>query len=172
MPFTKGNSGYWLGKKRPDMVGHPKWNFTNWDHKAVMTDEVKQKISETKMGKSLSPEHRAKLLATAKRGADHPNWRGGTQSKDHLQRVKFRKTMQQKVFQRDNYTCQICDTYGGSIQVDHIKRWSEYPELRFDLDNCRTLCMACHYYVTFKRKLPQGVIWGHNFSRRISKLAS
>jgi len=28
--------------------------------------------------------------------------------------------------------------------------------------------MACHYYVTFKRKMPEGIIWGHNFSRRIA----
>lgn len=94
-------------------------------------------------------------------------WKGGITKKNDLERSRFRHTMQQKIFIRDNYTCQICDQYSGSLQVDHIKSWADYPELRFEESNCRTLCMACHYYVTFKRKLPQGVVWGHNFNRRI-----
>jgi 5-methylcytosine-specific restriction endonuclease McrA len=101
-------------------------------------------------------------------GANHHQWKGGVCSKDYLERRRFKHTMQALVFARDNYTCQICDQYGNSIQVDHIKPWSKYPDLRFELDNCRTLCMACHYYVTFKRKLPQGVVWGHNFNRRVA----
>ena len=91
----------------------------------------------------------------------------GITSKDKLERHRFRRTMQMTIFQRDNFTCQICDEYGGKLQVDHIKKWSDYPELRFESSNCRTLCMACHYYVTFKRKIPEGIIWGHNFSRRV-----
>lgn len=87
---------------------------------------------------------------------------------DKLERTKFRKIMQMNIFKRDNFTCQFCDQYGGYLQIDHIKGWAEYPELRFEPSNCRTLCMACHYYITFKRKLPQGVIWGHNLSRRIA----
>lgn len=102
-------------------------------------------------------------------GSKNPMWRGGKKSENEKQRIRFRKFYQGKVFARDNYTCQICDQYGGSLQVDHIKRWSEYPELRFEMDNCRTVCMACHYYITFKRKMPEGIIWGHNLSRRIGK---
>lgn len=91
----------------------------------------------------------------------------GVTSESRLERLRFKKQIQPLVFACDNYTCQFCDQYGGKLQVDHIKGWADYPELRFEMDNCRTLCMACHYYVTFKRKLPQGVIWGHNLSRRI-----
>ena len=92
----------------------------------------------------------------------------GITAASKLERTKFRKTTQKLVFQRDDYTCQICLVRGGNLQVDHIKRWADYPELRFELDNCRTLCMGCHYFVTFKRKIPSGVIWGHNLSRRIA----
>jgi 5-methylcytosine-specific restriction endonuclease McrA len=31
-----------------------------------------------------------------------------------------------------------------SIEMDHIKEWCNYPELRFDINNCRTLCSLCH----------------------------
>jgi len=38
---------------------------------------------------------------------------------------------------------------------------------RFDLNNCRTLCMACHYKITFGTELPKDVPnWGHNLLRK------
>jgi hypothetical protein len=98
-------------------------------------------------------------------GPANPMWKGGITKADKVERVRFRQTMQRQVFERDNYTCQICDQYGGNLQVDHIKRWSEYPEMRFDLSNCRTLCMACHYFITFKRKIPEGIVWGNGLNR-------
>lgn len=138
---------YWQGKSRPDIS-------------AMMKKRMK--------GYKPSPETVEK---TRKRftGATNPRWKGGITPEDRKERLKFRHIMQQKIFARDNYTCQICDAYGSPIQVDHIKGWAKHPELRFEESNCRTVCMACHYYVTFKRKLPQGVVWGHNLNRRMSK---
>lgn len=117
--------------------------------------------------KGHSPWNKNKKLPEMS-GVNNPMWKGGVKSQNDKDRVRFRKFYQKKVLTRDNFTCQICDQYGGYLQVDHIKSWAHYPELRFDLDNCRTLCMACHYYLTFKRKLPQGSVWGHNLSRRIT----
>ena len=85
--------------------------------------------------------------------------------KSKRERDRFRREMQKKVFERDDYTCQICEERGVDLQVDHIQSWAKYPELRFEMDNCRTVCMSCHYYLTFKRKLPKGIKWGHNFSK-------
>lgn len=101
-------------------------------------------------------------------GPKHHNWKGGITAENTKDRRRFQKSYQPKVFLRDSYTCQVCEVTGGYLQVDHIKPWAEFPELRFDLNNCRTLCMACHYYITFKRKLPKGVSWGHGLSRRIA----
>lgn len=72
-----------------------------------------------------------------------------------------------KVFQRDNYTCQICEQYGVKIHADHIKPWAEYPELRYEVTNGRALCVPCHYYVTFKKKMPIGSKWGTARIRRL-----
>lgn len=70
-----------------------------------------------------------------------------------------------KVFKRDNYTCQQCNKRGTFLQVDHIKPWSKYKNLRFDINNCRTLCIECHYQLTYGKPMPKKVkVWGHNLS--------
>lgn len=95
-------------------------------------------------------------------GENSPKWKGGITHLDRLERVKFRSKVQKLVFERDDYTCQMCKKRGVALQVDHIQSWAEYVELRFDINNCRTLCMDCHYFITFGKKKPEGVIWGHN----------
>ena|SRR3990167_911954 len=47
-------------------------------------------------------------------------------------------------FQRDNWTCIWCGLYGGNLNADHIKPFAYFPELRFAIDNGRTLCVDCH----------------------------
>ena len=79
-------------------------------------------------------------------GEKNPNWRGGVTKENE----KIRKSIEYKqwrisVFKRDNYTCQICYKKKGIIlNADHIKQFALYPELRFDVDNGRTLCLECH----------------------------
>lgn len=96
-------------------------------------------------------------------GENSGAWKGGLTKKNNLDRSRFRQTIQKKVFERDDYTCQMCDVKGGKLQVDHIQSWAEYIELRFEMNNLRTLCMECHYFITFGKKKPENVVWGHNF---------
>jgi len=73
------------------------------------------------------------------------NWKGGVRTETQLIRgsVQYRQ-WRKAVFKRDNYTCQFCGARGVQLNADHVKRFSDYPELRFDLDNGRTLCEPCH----------------------------
>lgn len=65
------------------------------------------------------------------------------------------------VFERDMYTCQICKEVGGKLNADHIKRFADYPELRLDVTNGRTLCESCHLKTeTFgNRKISTDTKW-------------
>ena len=50
-----------------------------------------------------------------------------------------------KIKKRDNNICQLKnkDCFGYNI-VHHIKNWSEYPKLRYKVNNGITLCQVHH----------------------------
>lgn len=92
-----------------------------------------------------SEERRSRQIPNMRRGENHPFWRGGITP---IQKVERRKpeyiAWRKAVFERDDYTCQICHVRGGELNADHIRSWIKYPGLRTDVDNGRTLCVSCH----------------------------
>lgn len=79
------------------------------------------------------------------RGENSPHWKGGKSPARTLEmgRLEY-KLWRIAVYTRDNYTCKICGIKGGRLNADHIKPWAIYPELRYAIDNGRTLCVSCH----------------------------
>ena len=79
-------------------------------------------------------------------GSNHPRWKGGTTTERSrmMSRYEYRQ-WRSAVFQRDNFTCQRCGVGGGCfVMAHHMKPWSEFPDLRYDINNGITLCKACH----------------------------
>jgi hypothetical protein len=117
------------------------------------TDEFKKAVSFRHSGKVNSIESRIKM-SKSKLGENNPNWKGGISTENQLIRGSMEyKLWRESVFTRDNYTCVWCFKRGGwskeekrqiEIQADHIKPFASYPELRFAIDNGRTLCIDCH----------------------------
>jgi len=121
-------------------------------------------MSEKRLGVKFSEEHKKNLIGVHAK-EKHWNWRGGITGFNKQERTKFYRKFRLEVLKRDNFKCQKCGN-GGNLQVDHIKKWSKFPDLRFDISNCRTLCVKCHYMETFKRELPIEIKqWGHNQSK-------
>ena len=78
-------------------------------------------------------------------GIQHWNWRGGiTNETQKGRKLAIYRIWRIAVFTRDDYTCQECGQHGGILNADHIKPWSLFPELRYAIDNGRTLCIDCH----------------------------
>lgn len=138
--------------------GHTPWNkgtvgvkkSTSGSFKKGYTPWNKGKVSPLK-GRKRPLEVGAKISASKNRGLTQQG---------KIDRYAFYRKYTEVIFSRDDYTCQICEQEGGNLHVDHIKKWADYPELRFNLNNCRTLCRPCHYYITFKRKMPLNSAWG------------
>ena len=77
-------------------------------------------------------------------GELHWNWKGGvTPLRKKLYFSEEYKLWRNAIFERDNYTCIWCGST-SNLTTDHIKTWADYPELRFAIDNGRTLCLDCH----------------------------
>jgi len=123
---TKGENNPFYGKKhtretkkrikemraRQDM---------SWRKGVPLPDEVREKISSTKIKANL-------------RGEKHGNWKGGCES--------FKK-QQRKIM--DDFTCCVCGLRDEDIvQADHIKPKSLAPELSADINNLQTICPNCH----------------------------
>jgi hypothetical protein len=79
-------------------------------------------------------------------GENHWNWKGGISPEN----VRIRRSLEyiqwrRSVMQRDNFQCVIGGkAHGNKLQVDHIKPFAKYHDLRFETSNGRTLCVDCH----------------------------
>ena len=122
-----------------------------------LSDKHRKKLSLVKKGKKLSEEHKRKLskIGLKRRHSKETKKKmslshGGTGIPQrttkryyHLKDAKYKK-WRSKVFERDNWTCQTCGKRGCYLEPHHIKGWSKYPKLRYEVENGVTLCLGCH----------------------------
>jgi hypothetical protein len=119
--------------------------------------------------KGIVPWSKGRKLPTIS-GENHWDWKGGiTPINVALRNTIEYEEWRTKVFERDLYTCQDCGQIGDYLHANHIKSFSEYPDLRFEVSNGKTLCVPCHYKFTFNKEISKDNNWGHrNFRRRVS----
>ena len=121
-------------------------------YKPAWTKESREKLSKTNAGRVSSI--RGKSLPQ-RQGANCHFWKGGVSEKNRTERQNFCSTAEyrefrRKVFERDNYTCVLCERTSKKgdrvcIQLHHIRPFLTHPEERMDFDNVQTLCRKCHY---------------------------
>ena len=115
----------------------------------VITTKQRLKISKKLTGLKRSDTFKTKMSKIQK-GENNSNWKGGvTPLYKQIRKSKEYKLWRKAVFEKDNYTCIWCGVRGGCgrkviLNADHIKPFALFPELRFAIDNGRTLCIDCH----------------------------
>jgi hypothetical protein len=115
--------------------------------KYFRTEEHKEKMRIAMGGRNFSPKTTFKKGQPnfKIRGENHPNWKGGINPINNSIRKSLEyRLWRESVFKRYNWTCIWCKERGGKLNADHIKPFSLFPELRFAIDNGRTLCVSCH----------------------------
>jgi hypothetical protein len=155
-PWNKGLHRY-LGGKR-FKKGNIPWFVKQHKPNPATTPEGKRKIGLAGIGR-LNP-YRGKSvtwntgITWFKKGftpwnkglpsKKQPRWKGGVSViQEGIRKSKEYKLWRKAVIERDSYRCIWCGSI-ENLQVDHIKPFALFPELRFAIDNGRTLCANCH----------------------------
>jgi hypothetical protein len=123
------------GKSDPKM-SHP-WN-----------EETRKILQNINLGRKHTKETRIKMRDSQLRRVSegrHNSYKGGITKINQKIRTSLEyKLWRESVFIRDNYTCIWCGKNNCILNADHIKPFAYFPELRFSIDNGRTLCVDCH----------------------------
>ena len=92
----------------------------------------------------LTEKHKAKI-GDSMRGNKHHNWKGGvTYPIFALRKTKEYRHWRNAVLERDGHRCTECSTTDTRLDAHHIKSFTHYPELRFEVSNGKTVCISCH----------------------------
>ena len=120
--------------------------------------------------------NRKKFCSPVCRTKGLPNYKNGsTAFAKQFRNTKEYKKLREDTFKKDNYTCVLCgykgeigyrnklyrkSPYKGNrfpkgLVFDHIKSFAEYPDLRLNPQNVRTICKKCEKETdTYKRLWP------------------
>lgn len=129
------------------------------------TEERKLNISKSHLGKNLSDKHKESIrqkFIGLRVGSNHPMWKGGTSIMRNRLRQTFEyKNWRNRIYKRDNYICQTCNSKSKVLNAHHIKTFhsivKEYClniyedfincSFLWNIDNGITLCEYCHHSI-------------------------
>jgi hypothetical protein len=142
---AKENHKGMIGKTHSDLTKIKMSIVAKGKKKSV---EACLKMSKTRTGMRPSIETIEKMKLSHKGKHTGPNsnfWKGGISPENKIirQSIEYR-LWREAVFARDNWTCQKTGKRGCEIHPHHIQNFSDFPDLRFAIDNGITLSEEAH----------------------------
>ena len=159
---SKDITGQRYGRLVALFVSHKKNYRTYWMCKCDCGNEKAVAISQLTSGKTKSCGCLNRELSSERmkgenhpmygiRGEKHHKWNSNLTDKerhdkrDTVENYHFRN----RVFERDNYTCQCCGSRSSKnnpikINAHHINNYYSDIDNRYNIDNGITLCEKCH----------------------------
>jgi len=141
--FQKGNKNY-----EDPRVKATQFKKGNSVSPQTQFQKGKEVWNKGKKGRLKHTEEWKQQRSKAMSGENHPMWKGG---------LAFRKPNEKKhlsskymgwvgsVKSRDGWKCKIANSdCNGRLEAHHILNWTDYPELRYEINNGITLCQAHH----------------------------
>ena len=176
-PKDKIKREQWRRKQSKSHKGQVPWcvgKHLSQDHKDKISEsekgkiislKVREKISETckKRGIGEWMIGRKRSEGTRKRISDsnklekHWNWQGGRSFEPYS--VDWTETLRRSIRERDNYICQLCSQYGNNVH--HI----DYDKQNCNPNNLITLCRGCNAGVNSNRDY-----WANYFQSRLCQI--
>ena len=81
--------------------------------------------------------------SAAMSGPNSPVWKGGYSKRRRGKHAVKLRRWSREVLKRDRFRCTVCGN-NRELQAHHVKPYADYPRLRFDVANGKTLCAICH----------------------------
>lgn len=104
----------------------------------------RKKMSNWHKRKKLTVKHKTNISKSHKGEKSH-FWKGGITKINKIVRESVDYNIwRNAVYKRDNFTCQKSGIKGGKLVAHHIKNFSQYPKLRFVVNNGVTLSKNEH----------------------------
>lgn len=138
------------GKKLPPRSEEYRMKMSEAKKGTVCPEHVREIVSRLNKGMAKSAETRKRMSQAQRARATENNFYidGRSSERSDERAIACRsfeyKEWRRAVFSRDSYSCQMCSQLSGELHADHIKSWAAYPELRYTVENGRTLCASCH----------------------------
>lgn len=144
------------------------------------SEEARQKMSVAAKGKPKSPEHAAKcrvaslgktfgpysperiwsqrfsILVRNMLAFEHKWW--CKHSRDRRRGGQYNQ-WRRAILVRDGYTCQGCGATPLRLDTHHLLSWERFPDLRYDIENGVSLCVAYHRGANVIQRQMESLLW-------------
>jgi len=122
----KGKRNHNYGKRASEttkkILSNLRKGNKHWNYGKHWSDNIKRKISEKEMGKKDSVIVKIKK-SIARKGNGSSTWKDGrTPDTNRIRSSAKYSEWRQKIFIRDEFTCQICGKKGGYLTAHHSEK--------------------------------------------------